>query len=255
VETLQLASVHNVSIVIPTKNSAGYIDIILRHYSRMGLHVTTFVDDSSTDNTLTVCRAHSEHVETISNPVGRTETMIQEISERSHSDWILRFDDDELPTSFMIETALNLSKGMTERQYAFRLVHCLLDRSDQFSALRAFERPPGGPHDQWRLYNRRAIEFTSAIHTPGIKVKNGTIVSPDIFFLHLQWVVRNYEERLQKVASYDRQASNAGSGWRLYYLIEDNSEAWRTSYPVHLPEFLIVEKELSDRFPNALRLP
>src|ERR1700690_3350940 len=99
----------DISIVIPTKNSARYIDIILRHYARMGLRVIPFVDDSSTDNTLSLCRAHCEHVEMISNSGGLTETMIQEISERSRTDWILRFDDDELPTNSMIETALNLA--------------------------------------------------------------------------------------------------------------------------------------------------
>jgi hypothetical protein len=150
----------------------------------------------------------------------------------------------------MLASAHELVRGSIDRQCAFRLLHCGLGTGNGFMALREFENPP---HDQWRLFHRRLVKYKDAIHTPGFDFPNGTVMEPDIFFVHLQWVVKTYEERREKIISYDLHAPNAGTGWKHYYLVEDNPKALATAYPVSLPEFCRVAQELTERFPTAVQ--
>jgi glycosyltransferase involved in cell wall biosynthesis len=239
------------TIVIPTKNSSGHIDIILEFYRQVGMRPIVFVDDASVDNTYDVCRRSGFRTELVSNALGRVEGVIEAISMRSDTDWILRFDDDEVPSIELLLCARELMAGPPDRQFAFRLRHCVLNDRHGLSALRAHEDPP---HDQWRLYNRRHVSFTTDIHSPGIVVREGTVGPADAYFLHLQWIVKSFEERQAKIADYDRQVPNAGSSWRPYYLVEEDRIAIRSAYEIDRLEFMRLAARLADRFPRAVRV-
>ncbi|MEO8481095.1 MAG: glycosyltransferase [Acidobacteriota bacterium] len=240
------------TIVIPTKNSSGHIDLILEFYRQVGAQPVIFVDEASADDTYDVCRRSGFRTELVANPLGRVEGIIEAISWRCDTDWILRFDDDEVPSVDLLLRARALTLGPPERAHAFRLRHCVLNDQQRLSALRAHENPP---HDQWRLYNRRHVSFTTDIHSPGIAVRDGAVCPADSYFLHLQWIVRSIAERQAKIAEYDRQVPNAGSAWRQYYLIEEDQVAMRSACEIERAEFAPLAEKLFRRFPLAPRAP
>ena len=241
----------SVSVVIPTRDSARHIGIVLDHYRRAGLPVQVFVDAASADDTLAVCRRSGHRTEVIDNPEGRTEAMVAGMSAGAATDWVLRLDDDELPTDAMIRAVNACVAADPRATHAFRLRHCCLAAGGGLAAVRFYEDPP---HDQLRLYHRRHVRFDTGLHSPGIDPENRQVAPPDAFFVHLQWIVKSYAERAQKIARYDVQRPGAGSEWRDYYLVEDNAPALATAYRLPAPEFTRAARALARRFPGAVRL-
>ena len=240
------------SVVIPTRDSARHVGIVLAHYRRAGWPVQVFVDAASSDGTLGACRRAGFRAELIDNPAGRTEAMVAGMSARARTDWVLRMDDDELPTDAMIRAVNRCVAGDEQAKHAFRLRHCTLAAGGGLAAVRFYEDPP---HDQLRLYNRRHARFDATLHSPGIDIANKVVAEPDAFFVHLQWIVKTYAERADKIARYDAQRQGAGSDWRDYYLLEDNPAALASAVRLAAPEFARAARALARRFPDALRVP
>ena len=94
----------DLTIVIPTINSERYLDIVLGFYRDHGFPVTVFVHDQSEDNTLAIAKRSTATVVSISNPRHFVaEGLIEQMSEHCRTKWMLRIDDDELPTLGMME--------------------------------------------------------------------------------------------------------------------------------------------------------
>ena len=235
----------DLTTIIITKDSAKHIGIVLEHYRRLGPLPRIFVDSKSTDATLAICRSAGARAELIENEANRVEAVLEHVSRLCETDWILRFDDDELPSKRMLEVAPTLARSGRHSQYAFRLVHGLLNNHGGIDALRFYEDPP---HFQWRLFNQRLTQFTDTIHSPGFLVSDGVEFSRDDIFVHIQWIVKTYEQRLAKIVSYDLHQEGAGTVWRDYYLIEDHSEALATAYPLVGDEFVETSSDLASSF-------
>lgn len=243
----------DLTAIIVTKDSAPHIGIVLDHYKRLGIAPRVFVDSKTTDNTFAICNSAGVQTEIVENPVGRVEPLIEKVAHLCDTDWILRFDDDELPSRQMLETAHALVRNPQHAQYAFKLVHGILNARNSLDALRFYETPPNGPHFQWRLFDRRATHFTDTIHTPGFFVTDGVHCSDSDLFVHIQWIVRSYAERQKKIEHYDSQQEGAGTDWLHYYLIEDHAEALASAYPLEHEEFSEVVAALASRFARQPR--
>lgn len=243
----------DLTTIIVTKDSAPHIGIVLDHYKRLGIAPRVFVDSKTTDNTLSVCRAAGARTEIVENPFGRVEPLIGKVAQLCDTDWILRFDDDELPSRQMLETAHALARSSGHAQYAFKLVHGILNARNGMDALRFYETPPHGPHFQWRLFDRRATQFVGTIHTPGFLVTDGVHCSDSDLFVHIQWIVRSYAERQKKIEHFDSQQEGAGTDWLHYYLIEDHPEALASAYPLEHDEFSEAVAALAARFAQPPR--
>ena len=236
---------------MPTRDSAAHVGILLEHFRRAGIGVQVFVDAGSVDDTLAVCRRSGHDTREVANPEGRTEAMVAAITEGARTDWVLRLDDDELPTDAMIAAVNRCVAGDPADKHAFRLRHCCLHRAGGLAGIRFYEDPP---HDQLRLYHRRHVRFDPALHSPGIDIERRRVVEPGAYFVHLQWVVKSRAERAAKVARYDAHRAGAGSEWREYYLVEDNAAALRSAYLLRAPEFDRTARALHRAFPEALRV-
>lgn len=235
----------NYSVVIPTKNSENHIDIILDYYRSIGTRAIVFIDDASADNTLRVCRKQNFHgVETIANAAGVVEAVIEEISKRAPSDWVLRFDDDEIPSKKLMDFADAAIRSDITAKYGFRRLQCCLMQNGLFASS-VFD---SSDHIQWRLYNRRATKYSDKVHTPGIEVDNPVKAPPEAVFLHLDWIVRSYEERQRKVEHYDRYGANLGSMWRHFYILEENEGNLERLLSVKNREFATISDRLLARF-------
>jgi glycosyltransferase involved in cell wall biosynthesis len=241
----------DLTIAIPTINSERYLDIVLEFYRDHGFPVTVFVDDGSDDNTLAVAKRSTPTVVPISNPCHFVaEGLIEQMSERCRTKWILRIDDDELPTLAMMQF---VQKSMSEGRalaYGFPRNQCAVSRSGRL--LRSTEISPL-EHRQWRLYQPAKMNYVHGLHTPGFEVDASvreSQASSEASMIHLDWAVHSYGCRKRKIERYDAHIPNEGTRWRAFYLYEEQPVARQAFAELRLPEFGKACAAISRRFPD-----
>jgi glycosyltransferase involved in cell wall biosynthesis len=239
----------DLTIAIPTINSERYLDIILEFYRGHGFPVTVFVDDGSDDNTLAVAKRFAPTVVPLSNPCHFVvESLIEQMSERCRTKWMLRIDDDELPTLAMMQFVQQAISEDGAVAYAFPRKRCAVSGSGRL--LRSTEISPVD-HRQWRLYQPAKMNYVLRLHTAGFEVDGSRMesqVPSEASMIHLDWAVHTYEFRKRKVERYDAHTANEGTKWRAYYLYEEQPGSRHGFAELRLPEFEKTCAEISRRF-------
>ena len=240
----------SVTVIIPTMNSAGHLDITLGYYRRMGVSPVIFVDAKSTDDTFGVASRSCEHVHLTDNPGEWVECMIEHISRSVATEWVLRIDDDELPSRAILEMCGAGLSGVAQPIVSFPRRNCGLTRCRQF----AFD----GRSDedrQFRLYRVNEVQYSTAIHTPALIIERSVKMVNPHFLIHFDWAVHSYEERKSKVDRYNRVGGfMAGDRFRKGILFEDDSELAGARVVLDAPEFMPVAEALANRFPKSCML-
>lgn len=239
----------DLTIAIPTINSERYLDIILGFYQDHGFPVTVFVHDRSEDNTLAVAQCSTATVVPISNPLHFVaEGLIEQMSEHCRTKWMLRIDDDELPTLAMMEFVQKAISDESVVAYGFARHQCAVSRSGRL--LDCSEVSPE-EHRQWRLYQPARMTYVHGLHTPGFVLdgsqKSGRAPAA-ARMIHLDWAVHTYDERRRKMERYDAHTPNAGTRWRSYYLYEEQASYGESFAELRSPEFNKACAEISRRF-------
>jgi hypothetical protein len=243
-------------VAIPTINSAAYIDIILGYYAAIDLPATVFVDRTTTDHTLSICKSLAKHVIDIVNPTWRIEYAIPNISQHLGTPWVLRLDDDELPSLPMLEFVAQVIRENTADVVGFPRYQCGVNRS----GVMLFHRmqDPFNDHRQWRLFRPHRVKYTSEIHTPGF-FRDGDVVSiaapADAAMIHLDWVVYPFAYRAKKVERYDAEAPGMGSILRHHFLADEQPDFSAGFAPLELPGFADIGYQLAARFPETAVSP
>ena len=239
----------DLTIAIPTYNSERYLDIVLEFYRDHGFAVTVFVHDRSDDNTPAVAEQWAPTVIPISNP-GHfvAEGLIGQMSEHCRTKWMLRIDDDELPTLAMMEFVRKAISEEGAVAYGFARHQCAVSPSGRL--LDCTEISPS-EHVQWRLFQPAKVTYVHGLHTPGFeldgRLKNCHAPS-EARMIHLDWAVHTYDERKRKVERYDAHIPNEGTRWRSYYLYEEQASCRASLVELPLPEFGKACAEISRRF-------
>jgi glycosyltransferase involved in cell wall biosynthesis len=241
--------IEDLTIAIPTINSERYLDIILDFYRDHGFPVTVFVHDRSEDDTLAVARRSAATVVPISNPCRFVaEGLIEQMSEHCRTKWMLRIDDDELPTLGMMEFVEKTISEARLLAYAFPRNQCAVSRSGGLlncTAISPFE------HRQWRLYQPARMKYIRGLHTPGFELDGSLPEShapSGASMIHLDWAVHTYEIRKRKMERYDAHIPNEGTRWRSFYLYEERANACESFAELDLPEFGKPCAKISGRF-------
>lgn len=237
-------------IIIPTMNAENYIDIILDFYEEIGLPVTVFVDSKSEDTTKTKVEARGVETLVLNNPSTIVEGMIQELSIRSGTEWVLRMDDDELPSKAMLTHIQKVLSNKTINSVGFPRLQCTV--TDE-AKLKASKLHPSTAHIQWRLYRPKMVPYTTEIHTPGFipDGKTSAVAPIEATMIHLDWSFHSYENRWAKVKRYDAHSDGLGSTWKNYYLWEDDKEHGKKNlFTVDFPEFSNTALSVKNRLPQ-----
>lgn len=239
----------DLTVAIPTVNSARHLDIILQFYRGNGIPVVVFVDNRSDDETLQVAREWAAETVAIPNPGGFVaEGLIEQISQACRTKWVLRIDDDELPSRAMMDFVHEVVANGEKKVYGFPRHQCAVSKSGR---LLASAKDSPLDHRQWRLYRPAAVRFIHGVHTPGFEWHGPGGVAPlEASLIHLDWAVRSYDERKRKVERYDAHTSNEGTKWRSFYLHEEQPAGDAIFTELALPEFAGVAAEIRDRFGN-----
>jgi FkbM family methyltransferase len=240
----------DLSIIVPTIDSKRYIDVILRYYRESGIEVEVFIDSKSCDSTPEIVQAHYPP-RFIRNDATRVGEIIEAMSIAVGARWVLRLDDDELPSRAMLDFVADAITRDDADAYSFARHQCVVSKSGTLLRSTAFN-PLN--HQQWRLYQVDKVRYTSAGHTPGFLLDGlRLVVAPvDAAMIHLDWAVHSFDERQLKVSRYNAHTPGHGSTWESYYLFEADPVLSRSFEPLALPEFDVVARRLAERLPDLL---
>lgn len=205
------------SFCVLTKNSAAYIEKLLRSARSFADEIVVAVDSSSTDSTEKVCSRYADKLFRV-EPVGSLAYGLAWLQQQCEGDWILRLDDDELPSERLVAILPRLIRDK-------EITHYWMRRRWIFGAegKRWIDHHPWWPDWQMRLHRN----ISSIVHVPAIvhtrtMVWGGSRYVYEGSIYHLDLVYHSEEHRRRKVEQgYERRT--AGKGLLHYYVPEETS--------------------------------
>jgi len=136
-------------------------------------------------------------------------------------EWLLRFDDDEMPSRALIDWVESV--GISRPEPAFHLSsrpvwHGGYSRHESFYFNHS---RPDFLLPQPRFFRPSRITYTDALHTPGIIVPADTGWAPaTAFYIHADWLLRSLQARLRKLQVYESQLAGGGRNFAHFSLPE-----------------------------------
>lgn len=212
-------------IVIPTRDSARWVAFFLKAYRNLGVEPLYLVDTRSVDNTPQILQSMQARIEFVTPPFDRVESILSAVPQFVEQDWAIRFDDDEMPSKALIEWLDGNISSFTKPVVALSRRDCLLmdnqlfySRLDEYYFL---DTDPCYLDPQWRAFKHREVIYNDTIHTAGFQLDEDHQLAPqEAYFIHLDWILRTYEERIAKLEDYEKQTKGAGRKFAHFYLPE-----------------------------------
>ena len=226
--------------MVITKNSARWFGVVLDHYRSLGIEPLIILDDTSEDQTEVLLRRKSVSYVKAHSDAPRVEALVRSIPLFVQSDWVIRLDDDELPTKWLCRWAATHACRLDMTVFGFqrRWIRLRPDGRLDYSNHPLITSPQGILDTQWRMFRPNAMQFRSDIHTPGFHVPKGSPVAPHrAFIAHFSWLVRSAEERRRQVDDYDGQETLAGTRFRAIKVWEDVDAGDHRFAPMERQEF------------------
>jgi hypothetical protein len=211
-------------VVVPTLNSARWIRPIVAAYREAQVDAIYLVDAHSSDGTLEIIAAAGGHARSVNLAAPRVEALSPEIRHLVRPGWVFRVDDDEFPSADTFarlrgaEPDTALDSIAVQRRWVRQSAGGRLQRAD----CRLWTDNTGevGGDHQWRIFHTERVKYLTGIHTPGFVPVSWEKAGDEVYLVHFDWVIRSEAERLKKMARYDEQHPNSGSGNWMYYLHE-----------------------------------
>jgi len=239
-------------IVIPTRDSAKWVLQFLAAYREIGAEPLYLVDARSTDATETLLRTAGARIEMVRMDSNFVEGgMIEAASRTAKQDWVLRIDDDELPSRQLLLWARETGCQASVQGWMLSRRELMRDGDGiSYSRLRSHYHTPQKPrflNAQLRLYRHKEVDYIREIHTPGFKARSIDFAPQEAYFIHCDALVRSAGERIEKLRRYEKDCP--GSSWRFCY----NNLPELSPRSDHDPARL--ETEEFDRFLASLPMP
>jgi glycosyltransferase involved in cell wall biosynthesis len=244
----RIRGVDDLTILIPTWNSGEYIDIFLSYYMDiLKVPVVVVIDSKTDDNTRWVAKRWAADVWTVHNPANRVGEIIETFSRAAPTRWILRMDDDELPSLALFDFVRRAIVG-DDDAYSFLRYECGVAKDG--TLLRHFGFDPV-EQQQYRLYRRDRVQYITDGHTPGFEINGlrSRLAGEDCLMIHLDWAVHSRERRRTKKERYDAHTPGHGDWIAGLILYEDDPDHQAKFTPLELPEFQETARRLAKRFP------
>lgn len=199
-----------ITLIVPTVDSEPWIRSVVDTYNGIGIRPVYAVDSRTRDRTREILAATRQDWIEVSAAAPRVEALLPGILSRVSTPWVLRLDDDELPTPDLL-----------------RFCDAAVERSD--SAVWGFPRlclrwNPGRPaldystflavgihadmDRQWRLFRPDRVRLRDILHSPGFDDATRAPAPAGALILHYDWVLRTEARRQEKIAGYEAQAGS-----------------------------------------------
>jgi hypothetical protein len=250
---------NNYEIFIPTRDSSRWISHIIGYYKQYGLTPLFIVDARTIDDTRDlIADAGYSYLDYIPRGDFPEAGMIEFGAANCCSDWVLRLDDDELPSQKLLKWTEDVG-SKSSNQCWFIPRRELYERDNEILYSRSigkFPLPkfPSQLHPMARLFNKRSVKFKEEVHTTGFEELLLFNFSPaETFIIHLNCLVRSMSERLKKIYYYE--TIKPGVSWELAdeYLPELFNNEFHDASSEDLEEFhelcakILLDRPQSDR--------
>jgi hypothetical protein len=216
-------------------------------YRTLGIQPLYLCDIRSSDGTQDVLEGMGADMIPVKPKLDRVEHILSVTREAVETDWLVRLDDDEIPSAALIGWLDRSVEGINVPIIALSCRYVMLvDGRLCFSRLEDYYFHPDPTYldPQWRAFRPREVDFIDTIHTPGFKITRYETAPLWAFFIHFDWLLRSYTERRAKLKRYERQSR--GAGWQLarYYLPELHTPEDMRWTPIETDEFDYLARRL-----------
>jgi hypothetical protein len=229
------------SIVIPTRDSAGWIGALLEHYAARGIVPTLLLDTRTKDDTKSVALHHGARIVDMPG-FAFTEGVVAMTRDIVETPWALFVHDDEMPSDALFARLRTPPPADTPAQSAaisrrwawYQPGEPLCyGRSEHWRdriGLNGFDH-------HWRLFRPRDVTFVSQMHSDGFLIDRWLRLPPDAYLVHFEWVIRSRGQRVAKLRRYDRARYGYGRFFANMYVPEDQPPGAIDYIPFDTSEF------------------
>lgn len=217
-------------VIIPTKNSKNWIDLVYSWYKEHGIYPFILFDESSDYTTIKNIENLTCRISGVYFSIPRVESIIKDIKFHVGSGWVLRMDDDEIPSPGMLKYLAGLEEpnnSLDSLAFQRRWVRLSSTNVVEYANCRLWKDSTGevGGDRQWRLFHTERVAFDTNIHTPGFIPRKYVIAPDDAYIIHFDWILKGRSQREEKMRRYDAQIPGSGSSNAKYYAPESLSPA------------------------------
>jgi hypothetical protein len=213
-------------LFIPTRDSASWIGTILDFYKSLNLKPFVVIDSRTADHTREVILAKSvDFLEFTPRGDYPEAGMLEFAAQNANADWLLRLDDDELPSRGLIEFALD--HGIKSKNQCWFIERReLYWQGDEVAYSRSVGKYPLPDYPQYlhpmaRLYHVDRVKYLEEVHTTGFhELKLYGFAPPEAYIVHLNCLVNSFDRRLNKVLNYEKIKPGVSWGLADEYLPE-----------------------------------
>jgi glycosyltransferase involved in cell wall biosynthesis len=192
-------------IIIPTRNSSKWLKSLIQAYRKIEVSPLFIADTRSNDNTLEILlNEQADYITYKPEKDFCEDGMIEYGSQVAGTEWVLRLDDDEFPSKALMNWVENVAVfdkrncwGMSRRDVG------LVNGNFVYSRWPTRIRANGLHNPQIRMHRVNNVKYIHQVHSPGFSIDTTLSYAPnDCFFIHMNNVVRSFDERLAKVRVY-----------------------------------------------------
>jgi hypothetical protein len=189
----------SLSLCLVTKNSAAFVHGLLAEARAYADEIVVAVDAASTDATEEICARYADKLFRVDVPGPSLEGVLAWLNRQCSGDWILRLDDDELPSAGLVQALPALLEDREMTHYWLRR-RWLTDTQP----LTWIAQHPWWPDWQLRLFRNlpSLVRVPGELHTSYVVPGSGRHV-PNGAIYHLDLIYHSYEERLAKARRYE----------------------------------------------------
>jgi hypothetical protein len=230
-------------VVVPTRDSAPWVAALADAYHRAGVRPLFIVDSRSGDGTHAVLKTLGADAVEVLPADNCVEDIVWRIPSLTDARWVLRIDDDEMPSAALLQWvrvhlhAFTLPTVAFPRRWALRTSDGILSYAEH-KQLYYIESQPDLLDPQIRLYQPDKVNYFRRIHSPGFTAEGGThIAPPEAFICHFDWIARSFEQRHAKLLRYEAALPGCGSALLYFYLPELLHPTDRCEQPFQSREF------------------
>jgi hypothetical protein len=216
----------NCRLFIPTRDSARWIGRVLDFHLSRGLSPLVVIDARTTDNTREIVASKDvPFLEFTPRGDFPEAGMLEFAAQNANADWVLRLDDDELPSRDLIHFVWD--EGIKSKNQCW-----FIERRELYweGERVVFSRSPGKYplpdypqylHPMARLYHVDRVDYLEEVHTTGFQALKLYGFAPSAAFIaHLNCLVHDFELRLNKVLAYEEIKPGVSWGLADEYLPE-----------------------------------
>ncbi len=214
------------SVVIPTRNSAGWIETLIDLYRSNGIRPIVLFDERSNDATGAILERSGLTVHKVA-AFPFTEAIVKVAAEIVSTPWVLWMHDDEFPSEGLIRRLVGPPPPEEAQSVAIQRRWVWYQPGDRPSFGRSDHwndrTNNSGTDHNWRLFRPDRVTYIDIMHTEGYLIDRWCRFGGEAYIAHFEWVVRSRSQRIVKLRHYDAERFGYGSFFYKVYVPEDQA--------------------------------